>query len=287
MNTLRVLLAQLRPLLASVDKNTKRVIEVLNNARREEVDIVIFPELYLHGYWSKDMFNKLAEPIDGPHLNKISKACEENFIATVVGFAELDKKFMHIYNSAALIDEKGNIKVYRKRHLPTFTVFDEARWFKSSSNPYELWEVKSIPIGVEICYDIFFPEIARAYTLLGAQLIIGISASPDSSLKYFKILTQARALENTVYFVWVNMVGFFDGLGFAGGSRAVSPLGDIIVECKEYEEDKKIADLDFSLIKYSRQVRPVLRDLRICDAIGLYNAYFKYFGIENFNTFKD
>ncbi len=270
---MKIALAQVRPIQASPNKNIEKIANVLNNIRKNDVDLVVFPELFLTGYWVKDMLYRLAEPLSSEHIKKLSKLCSEYNVAIVAGFVELDEKYYYTYNSALLIDSNGNVTTYRKRHLPTFLVFDEARWFKPYNGPYKLWRVNNIPIGVEICYDIFFPEVTRTYALMGAKVVVGISAAPDLSLKFFKLLTRARALENTLYFIWVNLIGVFDGLGFPGGSQAVDPLGNVIVECKTFEEDIKIVNIDLGLVKYAREIRPVLRDFTVWDIIHLYNSY--------------
>lgn len=279
MRTLRVALAQLRPHQASPDKNVERAARALGEARKEDANLVVFPELFLTGYWAKDMLYRLAEPITGPHVSELLRACSEHGLSAIVGFVELDETYLHVYNSALLLSPDGEVAAYRKRHLPTFLVFDEARWFKAGHGPYSLWRVAGVPVGVEICYDVFFPEVTRAYALLGAWLVVAISASPDPSLRFFKLLTRARALENTVFFTWVNLVGVFDGLGFPGGSQVVSPLGDVVLECKTFQEELRVVELDMGLVRRAREVRPVIRDLTAWDVAGLYDSYFRYVGL--------
>jgi len=139
---------------------------------------------------------------------------------------------------------------------------------------------KNIKVGVAICYDIFFPEIFRIYALKGAALLVILSASPDASLPLFDVLTRARALENTCFLAWVNNVGVFDGLGYAGGSRLVDPLGNVVLQLKRYEEDVGLAEIEIDRVTWIRSVvRPVLRDLRLDDALQLLAAYEEVFGV--------
>jgi len=205
----------------------------------------------------------------------LRKAAEESGTAAVVGFPE---KSAHgfLYNSALAINEEGELFVYRKRHLPTFSLFDEQRWFKPHKGPLKLWNVKGVRAGIAVCYDIFFPEIFKAYTLMGAQILVMISAAPDSSLKFFEKLSEARAIENTVYVVWVNQVGVYDGVGFAGGSRVVSPLGEVVKRCKLMDEDLCVAELELEEVQRARTVRPVLKDVCKEDVEVLLDAYWAF-----------
>ena len=117
-------------------------------------------------------------------------------------------------------------------------------------------------VGMIICYDIFFPEITRLLRLKGAELIVCISASPSVRRNYFEILTAARALENTVYMAYVNLVGIEDGLQFWGGSRIISPNGRIVAQAKYDEEDLILGTIDYTDIPRAETFIPALRDLR-------------------------
>jgi predicted amidohydrolase len=98
--------------------------------------------------------------------------------------------------------------------------------------------------------------------LKGAQLIVCISASPAVRRSYFEILTCARAIENTAYLAYVNLVGVQDGLQFWGGSRLVSPSGDILAKAKYDEEDLVICEVDYGDLRTAETFIPTLRDLR-------------------------
>lgn len=262
---LTVTLAQLKPFLANPDKNLKRIEEVVKKSHSEESDLIIFPELYLVGYLSKDLIYRLAEPLNSERIRKISKLSKEYDSYIITGFAEKDSKYDLIYNSALLATPDEDIKIYRKMHLPDFSVFDEARYFRRWDGSMETWNVRGVKLGTMICYDIFFPEIARAYTYMGAKILVTISATPDFSRPLFHILAQSRAIENTVYFIWVNNVGTFEGIGFAGGSRVVAPLGSITYDAPLIKEDVKTIKLDMKSVAIAREKRPVLKDVSLAD----------------------
>ena len=107
-----------------------------------------------------------------------------------------------------------------------------------------------------------FQKYSGLTRLKGAQLIVCISASPAVRRGYFEILTSARALENTAFLAYVNLAGVEDGLQFWGGSRLVSPTGDVIAKAKYDEEDFVICEVDFDDLRAAETFIPTLRDLR-------------------------
>jgi len=268
---MKILLGQLSPKLGDVEGNLRKISDTLDRA--EEADLAIFPELSLRGYTLKDMFFKLAMiPDEDPYLEKLRNIAEDKRTGVVVGFPEKSPSG-YLYNSLIAIQASGEEMIYRKRHLPTFSVFDECRWFKPHLGSLRVWRLNDIGVSFGICYDIFFPEIFRAYSLMGAKILIIISASPEFSVPLFEKVCQARALENTCFLFWVNQVGSYDDIRFGGGSMAVSPLGEIIARCSKLKEDPRIVEIDLSEVERARYSRPVLRDVRREDAEQLLEAY--------------
>ncbi|MDH5390974.1 MAG: carbon-nitrogen hydrolase family protein, partial [Candidatus Bathyarchaeota archaeon] len=166
-----------------------------------------------------------------------------------------------LYNTAVLLGPDGLIGKYRKTHLPTHSVFEEKRYFRLG---YEapVFETEIGKMGLTICYDMFFPEISRLLRLKGSQLIICISASPAVRSRFFEVFTAARALENTVFLAYVNLVGVENGLQFWGGSRTIAPDGSILAKAKYDEEDLVIGTIDYADLERAEAFVPTLRDLR-------------------------
>lgn len=268
---IKLALAQLEPVPASPKQNLEKIRETVASVK---ADLYIFPELFLTGYYSKDLHYRYALSLDSPEIEEVRKIACKHDVGIIVGFAERTR-YGFLYNSA-LATSCESTKVFRKRHLPTFTVFEENRWFRPYRGSFMLWGFRGVGVGVAICYDIFFPEIFRAYTLQGAQLLVVISASPDQSVPLFHTMIRARALENTVYVAWVNMVGVFDGLGFGGASLLADPLGNIILELGKYREDVQTAEIDLAKTSIIRLRRPIIRDCYIEDALQLLEAYKKF-----------
>ena len=246
----------------SKQENLKKIEKLTIKAKQQGADLAIFPELSLTGYILLDQVYELAETIPGPTTSKVEALAKKTGMHIIYGMAELSEKTQGtIFNTAILVGPQGLIGEYRKMYLPTHSVFEEKRYFRPGYQPVA-FQTDIGTIGLSICYDIFFPEVFRLTRLKGAQLIVCISASPAIRRNYFEILTCARALENTAYLAYVNLAGVEDGLQFWGGSRLVSPTGDVLAKAKYDEEDFVIAEVDYGDLRTAETFIPTLRDLR-------------------------
>jgi predicted amidohydrolase len=259
---IKLALCQISSKRESKEKNIAKIENLTRKAKQQGADIVIFPEMSLTGYVVLDQVYELAETIPGPSTKKIQALAKETGMHIVFGMPELSEKTKAtVYNTAVIVGPKGLIGSYRKMYLPTHSVFEEKRYFRPGYQP-AAFQTDLGNIGLCICYDVFFPEVFRLTRLKGAQLIVCISASPAVRRNYFEILTAARALENTAFLAYVNLVGVEDGLQFWGGSRLVSPTGDILAKAKYDEEDLVICEVDYSDLRTAETFIPTLRDLR-------------------------
>ncbi len=223
---------------------------------------MIFPELSLTGYVVRDQIYELAETIPGPSTRSVEKIARKTKTHIVFGMPELSEKTQAtIHNTAVLVGPEGLIGKYQKMYLPTHSVFEEKRYFRSGYQA-AAFDTDLGKIGLIICYDIFFPEVSRLTRLKGAQLIVCISASPAIRRGFFETLTAARAMENTAFLAFVNLVGIEDGLQFWGGSRLIGPQGKISAQAKYDDEDLVTCEVDYSDIRPVETFVPTLRDLR-------------------------
>lgn len=242
--------------------NLLKIEKLTVKAKQQEADLAIFPELSLTGYVVLDQVYELAETIPGPTTAKVEALAKKTGMHIIFGMPELSEKTQGtVFNTAVFVGPQGLIGKYRKMYLPTHSVFEEKRYFRPGYQP-AAFQTDLGNIGLSICYDVFFPEVFRLIRLKGAQLIVCISASPAIRRNYFEILTSARALENTAYLAYVNLAGVEDGLQFWGGSRLVSPTGDVITKAKYDEEDFVICDVDYGDLRTAETFIPTLRDLR-------------------------
>ena len=259
---IKIALAQTSSKRENKQANLQKIEKYSLKAKEQAADLVIFPELALTGYVIRDQIYELAETIPGPATQTIEAIAKKTGLHIVFGMPERSEKTQAtIFNTAVLIGPKGVIGKYRKRYLPTHSVFEEKRYFRPGYQT-AVFNTALGNIGLCICYDVFFPEVYRLTRLKGAKLILTISASPAVRRSYFEVLTAARALENTAFLAYVNLVGVEEGLQFWGGSRVVSPTGDVLAKAKYDEEDFVTFEVDYSDMRPAETFIPTLRDLR-------------------------
>lgn len=258
----KVALAQFPCKIGDKEHNIKKMAKHAQQAGKRGADILIFPEMSLTGYSTRDLTYDLAEEIPSFSTNRIEKIARKENLYIVYGMPERSEKGKAIlYNAAVLTGPKGYIGKYRKTYLPTHSVFEEKRYFRPG---YKIptFETEIGRLGVIICYDIFFPETTRILRLQGAKFVICISASPATRKRFFETLTTARAIENTCFLAYVNLVGIEDGLQFWGGSRLVSPSGSVITQAKYNIEDITFGTVNLEDLTAVEAFVPTLRDVR-------------------------
>ena len=257
-----VALAQISSKVGDKKHNADLIKKKAKKAKERGANLVIFPELSLTGYVTRDLTYELAEPIPGPSIRSLEKVAKRESIYMVFGMLERSEKARSVlYNTAVLLGPDGFIGKYQKMHLPTHSVFEEKRYFRLGYKA-PVFETNIGKLGLTICYDVFFPEISRLLRLKGAQLIICVSASPAVRRRFFEVLTAARAIENTAFLAYVNLVGVENGLQFWGGSRIIAPNGSIITQAKLDEEDLVVGSVDYADLERVEVFVPTLRDLR-------------------------
>jgi len=258
----KVALAQINCKRGDKKANIQKIEEYTARARQHDAELVIFPELSLTGYTIRDELYESAEHVPGPSTAAIEKIAKKHGAFIVFGMPELsDKTQATLYNTAILVGPKGFVGKYRKMHLPTHSVFEEKRYFRPGYQA-GVFDTELGKIGLIVCYDLFFPELSRLIRLEGARLIVCISASPAVRRTFFETLTAARAMENTAFLAYVNLVGIENGLQFWGGSRLIGPDGRVLAIAKYDDEDLVIGEVDYSDIAPTEAFVPTLKDLR-------------------------
>jgi predicted amidohydrolase len=259
---IKLAFAQISSKRENKEANLQKIEALTFKAKEQGADLAIFPEMSLTGYVVRDQFYELAETVPGPTVERVEALAKKTGMHVIFGMPELSEKTRAtVFNTAVFVGPEGLIGKYRKMYLPTHSVFEEKRYFRPGYQT-AAFQTDLGNIGLCICYDLFFPEVLRLIRLKGAQLIVCISASPSVRRSYFEILTCARALENTAYLAYVNLAGVEDGLQFWGGSRLVSPAGDVLAKAKYDEEDFVTCEVDYSDLRTAETFIPTLRDLR-------------------------
>jgi predicted amidohydrolase len=256
---MKLALISARPTMADKQKNIQRIEKYVNTTK---ADLYIFGEYFLMGDRCKDEYRDLAETIDGPSIQYLKKVAIHKHCHLVFGMILKDENVDGLlYNSAILIQPNGTVNAYKKWFLPNSGPFEEKIFFDQGEE-LPVFATAFGKIGLLICYDLNFPELAKALTLQGADLLICISASPSVTRKYFETLLPARALENTVFFAFVNLAGNQEDLIYWGGSQVYDPLGTLLIKAPYFKESMITWDLNFKELEPARARRPVLRDIR-------------------------
>ena len=196
--------------------NLATVAKYARIAASVEAEFLCCPELFLTGYNLGTELSELAEPLDGPSVARLRAIAAAEGVGLIVGLPERDGA--RTYNSAVAIDAAGAIVgVHRKIQL-----FGEVepQVFTPGEN-LTVVRMGRRRIGLAICYDVEFPEIARGLARAGAEIVCAPTANMAPYAEVTTTLVRARALENGVAVVYANMAGEDGGLAFIGGSAIV------------------------------------------------------------------
>jgi (R)-amidase len=221
MNPLRLRLIQSTLRDGDVRGNLEQALAHIT-AARGHTDLVVFSETYLQGFPTPDTIDQLAESVDGPSLGAVRDAARAAGVAVVIGCAERDGH--RHFNTALLIDEQGEIRLrYRKihRYESDLGVFDAGEAF-----PICVW--RGVPIGLLICFDLEFPETARALARQGAHLIVIADGMMNPYGSIHRAMLPVRALENQVFVAMANRVGPGERYTFCGTSLVAAPDGAVV-----------------------------------------------------------
>ncbi|NIE68571.1 carbon-nitrogen hydrolase family protein [Burkholderia sp. Ax-1719] len=249
-------LAQIPLIDGNVASNLARTLEVIGQ-RRAGTDLMVFPEATLTGFPTRENVRDIAETLSGPSLSAVRDAARAASMAVAVGLAERDGE--RFYNTTVLIDERGDIALrYRKTHLWATDV-----GVFTPGERFEVCEFKGMTVGLLICYDIEFPESARAVGSLGAEMLVVTNGNMDPFGPVHRRAIVARAQENQMFAALVNRIGDGDdNLTFPGESALVSPFGDVLAELKN-EDAVLPVTADRALLAQSREHYSYLHDARI------------------------
>ncbi len=255
---MKVALAQLAPVVHDKRKNLAKLEKAV---ARSHADLVLTGEMFLTGYMARDAFALLAEPVNGPSVESVVDMSEEHGAHVIFGMPEREPGTKRLFNTSVLVAPDGKVAAYRKVYPANFGPFEEGLYFGRGSE-LVLADTKLGRIGLLICYDSFFPELAKAYALEGAEILAIISASPATSKPFFDRILPARAIENALYVLYANLVGTELNIVFQGGTQAIGPRGEDLGKAKDFQEDTVVAEVDLRDVKSARTFRPTLRDTR-------------------------
>lgn len=262
-------LAQIAPRVGDVQANLAKHLEYIQRARQQGVQVLLFPELSVTGYLLRDLTPDVARPASAadPVFAALLQAAGSE-MDVVVGFIEQSSRYLY-YNSAAYLSAGQLWHVYRKVYLPTFTLFDEGR-FWARGDRLRAFDTRFGRFALTICRDAWHLSTAYLSVMDGADVILTISAAPGWSsspkeprlsraIGWDDMLRQTAGIF-TVYQAYCNRVGIDDGVSFFGGSLLAGPAGNAVVRVPDLEEALVTAEVSPRALDRVRQRSPFLRD---------------------------
>ncbi|MFC3478967.1 nitrilase-related carbon-nitrogen hydrolase [Halobacterium litoreum] len=264
---MRLALAQLEIEQAAVDANVERAVAAVREAADRGADLVCLPELFNVGFFAFDTYQRAAEPLDGETLTAVRDAAADAGVAVLAGsivedLAETDGGPAEegLANTSVLFDSDGDRRlVYRKHHL--FGYESAEAELLTAGEAVPTTDLLGFTVGATTCYDLRFPELYRGLADDGVDLVLVPSAWPYPRVEHWKLLPQARAVENLAYVAAVNGSGSFPDADLVGRSTVYDPWGTTLASTDE-GPDIVFADLDPDRPAEVRAEFPALRDRR-------------------------
>jgi (R)-amidase len=251
-------LAQVALVDGDLEHNLQTVLEAI---RRADIAggtaLIVFPETTLSGFPTRENIATIAQPLDGPALGMVREAARRAGVAVAAGLAERDGA--HFYNTSVLIDAAGGIALrYRKTHL-----WSSDQGVFTPGDRFEVCRWNDLTVGLLICYDIEFPETARALARLGADLLIVTNGNMDPYGPVHQRAIAARTMENQVFALMTNRCGRGDlDLSFPGQSALVDPSGEFLAVAGAAEIQLAV-QLDPARLETSRRHYRYLAEARV------------------------
>lgn len=270
MSTLRVGLGQLAPVLGRVEDNVREHVEMIDRARSQAVDLLVFPELGLTGYLLQDLNAEVALRRDDALLGELARRSAGMSVA--FGFVERSDD-EQLYISAGLIEDGELRHVYRKSYLPNYGLFEERRFFGAGDQLRAVDSRLGVRLGLCVCEDFWHLTVPYLLALDGAQILVNISSSPGRDVAAevegglgtadsWRTIMRAYAQLTTCFVVFVNRVGVEESVTFWGGSQVIDPAGDVVYEAPLLEPGLHVVEIDTDAVRRERTALPLLRDER-------------------------
>lgn len=239
------------------ESNRRRVEAwLINQVKEDKPDIVVLPEMWTTAY-TLDQLDQIAD-LDGEPTRSFLKELAKTYRVHIIGGSFANKAEGAIYNTALVINNEGEeVYTYDKIHL--VPMLNEPAYLAGGRKQARVFELDGIKMGLIICYDLRFPELARELALKGAEVIYIVAEWPSARKDHWKALQLARAIENQCYIISSNRIGAYDGVEFCGTSLIVDPWGTIVQEGSEEQEETLIETIAASNVDRIREEVPVFK----------------------------
>ncbi len=256
MKELTLGIVQVATEIGQVETNFATIAKQIESVARRGVDVVVLPETWNTGFMTGSDLHILAD--EGGQrtralLRELARAEQVHIFGGSVAVKEGD----HIYNRTYVYDREGALlSTYDKMH--GFSPAKEDIYFTGGTKIHQ-FTIDGILCSSATCYDIRFPELIRKAALQGVELFFLPAQWPTLRLQHWRILNQARAIENQMYVCSVNGCGRIGKLPMAGHSMVVDPWGEVLLECSD-TADIQCVTIDLDVVKDIRSKINVFRD---------------------------
>ena len=252
--------------------NIDKVSDLIREAAAKGAEIILPSELFCDHYFCKvqdEKFFATAYPwAEHPAVVQLGDLARE--LGVVIPVSIYEKDGPEYYNSIVIIDADGTpLGVYRKSHIPDGPGYMEKFYFRPGNTGFRVWETMKGTIGVGICWDQWFPEAARAMTLMGADILFyptAIGSEPhddslDTAARWRRAM-QGHAVSNVIPVVAANRTGDEEGQVFYGTSFIADHAGEIVADLGRDEEGVITAEFDLEFLNRHRAAWGFFRDRR-------------------------
>lgn len=242
MKSFKIALAQFSPHIGNIEANTQKMLEQINEAKKQKADLILFPELSTVGYPAEDL---LLRPSLAKRTHKaFEQLSQVKDIVMVFGFVNQSEEG-HRYNSAAVMKDGQVLGVYNKQNLPNYSVFDEKRYF-SEGHQHLVFEYLGHKFGVLICEDIWSLSTVHQLSQLNVETALVLNASPyEVGKPQHRVTTMSQlAKQLNINLVYTNQIGGQDDLIFDGTSFVINKDGNIALQAASFKEDLYYAEYE-------------------------------------------
>lgn len=259
---MKIAAIQMKVAMKQIEQNYKSAEAWIRKAAATGADVAVLPEMWSGGFVTDDRAERLAD-INGERAQAFLKRMAGELKINIVGGSVATKKGAGYFNTCYVADRRGHIIAdYDKAHL--FSFAGENRRF-SAGDQLVTFALDGVPCGVIICYEIRFPEWSRKQAVAGTEILFVPAEWPLPRVGHWRVLNQARAIENQIFVVAVNGCGeAVKDQQNAGNSMIIDPLGILLADAGTDPEEKLIsADINLTELDKVRNNMTVFKDRRV------------------------
>jgi predicted amidohydrolase len=242
--------------LGNKEGNLQKAQTLIAQALEQQATLIVLPELFNTGYRVEEQDWQYAETIPGETTEFLQRIATQHDVTIIGCILERGEIEGTIFDTAIVIAKNGVLGKYRKTHL-----WDQENLRFNKGDELSIIQKGNLKMGLQICYEIGFPEGARILTLQGANILVYPSAFGEQRYYVWETASKARAIENGCFVIAANRSGVEkQSTHFGGKSRIIDPQGKVLVEAV-LEDECIVATIDLQQVIQQRREVPYLRDL--------------------------